>query len=214
MKILLTAFDPFGGEKVNPALEAVKRVEDEIKGAEIVKLEIPTVFKEGPKTIFDKIEEINPDVVLSIGQAGGRSALTVEFVGINWADGRIADNAGNQPVGEKIFEDGETAYISTLPVKGMVENIRKNGIPAHLSYTAGTFVCNDVLYSVLYYISKNNKKMKSGFMHVPFAADQVVDKPNGTPFMSLEMIAQGITHAIEAIVELDEDISVNMGQTE
>ncbi|MCT1795960.1 pyroglutamyl-peptidase I [Helcococcus kunzii] len=214
MKILLTAFDPFGGEKVNPALEAVKMVEDEIKGAEIVKLEIPTVFKEGPKTIFDKIEEINPDVVLSIGQAGGRSALTVEFVGINWADGRIADNEGNQPTGEKIFEDGETAYFTTLPVKGMVENIRKHEIPAHMSYTAGTFVCNDVLYSVLYYIDKHNKKIKSGFMHVPFAADQVVDKANGTPFMSLEMIAQGITHAIEAIVELDEDIDVNMGQTQ
>lgn len=214
MKILLTAFDPFGGEKVNPALEAVKLVEDNIKGAEIIKLEIPTVFSKGPKTIFEKIDEINPDVVLSIGQAGGRSAMSVEFVGINWADGRIPDNEGNQPLGQKIFEDGETAYTSALPVKGMVENMRKNGIPAYLSYTAGTYVCNDVLYSVLYYVNKNKKNIKSGFIHVPYAADQVVDKPNGTAFMSLEMIAKGITHAIEAIVELDEDINVNMGQTE
>lgn len=214
MKILLTAFDPFGGEKVNPALEAVKMVEDTINGAEIIKLEIPTVFGKGPKKIFDKIEEVNPDVVLSIGQAGGRSAMSVEFVGINWADGRIADNEGNQPVGEKIFEDGETAYISTLPVKSMVEKIRKNGIPAHLSYTAGTFVCNDVLYSVLYYIDKNKKDMKSGFIHVPFAADQVVDKPNGTAFMSLEMIAKAITHAIEAIIEPGEGKNISMGETE
>jgi len=214
MKILLTAFDPFGGEKVNPALEAVKMVDDKIKDAEIVKLEIPTVFSKGPKKIFEKIEEINPDVVLSIGQAGGRSAMSVEFVGINWADGRIADNEGNQPVGQKIFEDGETAYISTLPVKSMVENIRKNGIPAHLSYTAGTFVCNDVLYSVLYYIDKNKKDMKSGFIHVPFAADQVVDKPNGTAFMSLEMIAKAITHAIEAIIEPGDDANISMGETE
>lgn len=214
MKILLTAFDPFGGEVVNPALEAVKRVKENINGAEIIKLEIPTVFRKGPKTIFQKIDELNPDVVLSIGQAGGRSAIAVEFVGINWADGRIPDNDGNQPIGEKIFEDGETAYFSNLPVKAMVENIRKNNLPAFVSYTAGTYVCNDVLYSVLYYIHKHNKEMKSGFIHVPFAPDQAIDKPNGTPTMSIEDITRAIEYAIEAILENDEDIEKSMGQME
>lgn len=214
MKILLTAFDPFGGESVNPALEAVKMVRDEIEGAEIIKLEIPTVFKKGPQTIFKKIDEINPDAVLSIGQAGGRSAITVEFVGINWADGRIADNEGNKPTGEKIFDDGENAYFSSLPVKAMVENIRKNEIPAFLSYTAGTFVCNDVLYSVLYYIHKNNLDMKSGFIHVPFAPDQVVSKPNNTSSMSVEMIAKAIECALESIVKTDKDLVKSMGETE
>lgn len=214
MKILLTGFDPFDGEKINPALEAVKEVKNQISGAEIIKLEIPTVFKKGAKTIFDKIEEINPDVVLSIGQAGGRSAITVEFVGINWADGRIEDNEGNQPKGEKIFEDGENAYFATIPVKAIVENIKKNNIPAFLSYTAGTFVCNEVLYSVLYYINKNKKNIRSGFIHVPFTTEQGVEKPNGTPTMSIENITKAIEHSIEAIVENETDIEKSMGQTE
>lgn len=214
MKILVTGFDPFGGESVNPALEAVLALPDQIAGATITKLEIPTVFKKGAKTVFDAIEKENPDVVLSIGQAGGRSAMSVEFVGINWADGRIPDNEGNRPLGEKIFEDGESAYFSTLPVKAMVQSMRERGIPAFLSYTAGTYVCNDVMYSVLYYLSKNHPSTKGGFIHVPFLANQVVDKANGTPFMTKEAIVEGLVAAIEAIATADDDIEVSMGETE
>lgn len=214
MKVLLTAFEPFGGESINPALEAVKRVKESIHGARIVKLEIPTVFQKGHMAVIKKIERIKPDIVLSIGQAGGRSAISVEFVGINWADGRIPDNEGNQPAGEKIYEDGENAYFSNLPVKAMVENIRQNDLPAFVSYTAGTYVCNEVLYSVLYYIEKLQKNMKSGFMHVPFAPDQVLDKPQGTPSMSLEDITRAIEYAVEAIIDNDEDIKIGMGETE
>lgn len=214
MKILLTGFDPFGGEAVNPALEAVKKVKDEILGAQIVKLEIPTVFRKGPQTIFKKIEEVKPDMVLSIGQAGGRSAITVEFVGINYADARIPDNEGNVPIGVKLFEDGENAYFATLPVRAMVEGIKKAGLPAFLSYTAGTYVCNDVLYSILYYQKKHAPNMKAGFIHVPFAMEQIVAKPNGTPAMSVDDIARAIEAAIEAMVTNEQDVKVGMGQTE
>lgn len=214
MRILLTGFDPFGGEAVNPAWEAVKLVPDTISNAQLIKLEIPTVFKKGPQAIFEKIEEVNPDVVLSIGQAGGRSAITVEFVGINWADGRIPDNEGNRPIGEKIFADGETAYFSTLPVKAMFSEIKKQGIPAFLSYTAGTYVCNDVLYSVCYYIEKQNKNIRSGFIHVPFASNQVIDKANGTASMDIRVIAKAIESAIEAICSTQEDIKESMGETD
>ena len=150
MKILLTGFDPFGGEKINPAWEAVKKVRDEINGSEIVKLQIPTVFGKGPKKIEEKIEEINPDVVLSIGQAGNRSCVSVEYVGVNVRVARIPDNEGNEPMYEKIHEDGEDGYISNLPVPKIVENIKKAGLPAYVSFTAGAYVCNDVLYSVRY----------------------------------------------------------------
>ena len=150
MKILLTGFDPFGGEKVNPAWEAVKQVKDEIKGSEIIKLQIPTVFGKGPKKIEEKIEEINPDVVLSIGQAGMRSCVSVEYIGVNARVARIPDNEGNEPMYEKIQEDGADGYISNLPVPEIVENIKKAGLPAYVSFTAGAYVCNDVLYSIRY----------------------------------------------------------------
>ena len=201
MKILLTGFDPFGGEKVNPAWEAVKKVRDEIKGSEIVKLEIPTVFGKGPQKIAEKIEEINPDVVLSIGQAGNRSCVSVEYVGVNVRVARIPDNEGNEPMYEKIQEDGADGYISNLPVPEIVENIKKAGLPAYVSFTAGAYVCNDVLYSIRYLGAKKYKGLKSGFIHVPFIAEQVIDKPAGTPFMSEDDIVKSIEIALETIIE-------------
>ncbi len=201
MKILLTGFDPFGGETVNPAYEAVKLVPENIKGMEIIKLEVPTVFRKGPAYIIEKIRETKPDIVLSIGQAGGRSAITVEFVGINHLDASIPDNEGFQPDGEKIVDKGENAYFSTLPVKAIAENIRANGYPAFISYTAGTYVCNEVLYTVLHYAKEHAPQLKAGFIHVPFALGQVIDKRDGTPSMSVRDIAKAIEHAIEAIVD-------------
>lgn len=148
MKILVTGFDPFGGEKINPAIESVKKLPDTIAGAEIIKLEIPTVIGKSVDKIKAKIEEVHPDVVLSIGQAGGRPDITVERVGINCDDCRIKDNEGNQPIDEKVAKDGPAAYFSTLPIKAMVKNIQDGGVPASVSNTAGTFICNHVLYGV------------------------------------------------------------------
>ena len=205
MKILVTGFDPFGGEPINPAIESVKRLPDNIAGAEIIKLEIPTVRKKSLEKIEKAINEHNPDVILSIGQAGGRFDISIERVGINLDDFRIPDNEGNQIIDEPIFPDGENSYFVKLPVKAMVQNVQKNNIPASVSYTAGTFVCNHVLYGVLYLIEKKYKGKKSGFIHIPFLPQQVVDKRN-TPSMELNTIIKGLTAAIEAIVKNNEDI--------
>ena len=204
MKILVTGFDPFGGEPINPAIESVKRLPDNIAGAEIIKLEIPTVRKKSLEKIEKAINEHNPDVILSIGQAGGRFDISIERIGINLDDFRIPDNEGNQIIDEPIFPDGENSYFVKLPVKAMVQNVQKNNIPASVSYTAGTFVCNHVLYGVLYLIEKKYKGKKSGFIHIPFLPQQVVDKRN-MPSMELNTIVKGLTAAIEAIVN-NEDI--------
>ncbi|NLW23183.1 MAG: pyroglutamyl-peptidase I [Tissierellia bacterium] len=211
MKILVTGFDPFGGEKVNPAYEAVKLIPDKIAGSEIIKLEIPTVFTRSALVVEEAIKEHNPDVVLSIGQAGGRSSITVERVAINLAEARIPDNDGEQPIDQKIKEDGENAYFATIPVKAMVKKIREKGIPAHVSYTAGTYVCNSIMYNVLYMADKKYPNIRAGFIHVPYAPEQVVDKPEGTPSMPVETIAKAIEYAIEAIVENEEDYKGSMG---
>ena len=205
MKILVTGFDPFGGEPINPAIESVKKLPDNIAGAEIIKLEIPTVRKKSLEKIEKAINEHNPDVILSIGQAGGRFDISIERVGINLDDFRIPDNEGNQIIDEPIFLDGENSYFVKLPVKAMVQNVQKNNIPASVSYTAGTFVCNHVLYGVLYLIEKKYKGKKSGFIHIPFLPQQVVDKRN-MPSMELNTIVKGLTAAIEAIVKNNEDI--------
>ena len=210
MKILVTGFDPFGGEKINPAIESVKQLPDTIAGAEIIKLEIPTVARKSLQRIDEAIKKYDPDIILSIGQAGGRADITVERIGINIDDSRIADNEGNQIVDEPVFSDGEPAYFSTLPVKAMVENIRRTGIPASISYTAGTFVCNHVLYGVRYLIEKKYKGKKSGFIHIPFLPEQVVDKRN-MPSMSLETIILALISAIEAIVANEGDIKKSEG---
>ena len=200
MKILLTAFDPFGGEPVNPAQQAVEAVKDCIAGAEIVKCIVPTVFGKSIETVYAAMKKEKPDLTLCIGQAGGRIGMTPERVAINLNDARIKDNEGQQPFDTKIFEDGPDAFFTLLPVKAMVDKMLKAGIPASLSYTAGTFVCNHLMYGVLYYISKEFPGMKGGFMHVPFLHEQVLDKKN-TPSLSKEDIVKGIEASIEAIVE-------------
>lgn len=200
MKILLTAFEPFGGESINPAQEAVKLVKDNIKGADIVKIDVPVVFNKAGEVVYEAMKKENPDVVFCIGQAGGRIGITPERVAINLQDARIKDNDGNQPFDVKCFEDGENALFTLLPVKAMVENIKKAGIPASVSYTAGTFVCNDLMYAVLYHIKKEFPNTIGGFMHVPFLHDQVLARPN-TPSLSNDDIVKGIEAAIEAIVD-------------
>ena len=192
MKILVTGFDPFGGEKINPAIESVKKLPDKILGAEIIK--------------------VNPDVVLSIGQAGGRPDITVERVGINCDDCRIKDNEGNQPIDEKVVEDGPAAYFATVPIKAMVEHIKEGKIPASVSNTAGTFICNHVLYGVCHIKATEYPNMRTGFIHIPFLPEQVTDKKN-MPSMALETIVKGLELAIEDIITNKEDIVVTGGKT-
>ncbi|MEG2634459.1 MAG: pyroglutamyl-peptidase I, partial [Oscillospiraceae bacterium] len=145
MKLLLTAFDPFGGDKINPALEAVKLVRDKIGEVEIIKLVVPTVFGKSIDTVAEAIEKYLPDEVLCIGQAGGRFDITPERVAINVDDARIPDNEGNQPIDKPIFADGEPAYFATIPIKAIAQRIKDAGLPSSVSNSAGTFVCNHLM---------------------------------------------------------------------
>ena len=213
MKILVTGFDPFGSDKINPAIEAVKKLPDTIKGAKIIKLEIPTVFNKSAQVVHQAIVKEQPDYVLNVGQAGGRSALTPERVAININDGRIPDNDGYQPLGEPIQADGDTAYFTQLPIKAIAKAIRAAGLPAIVSNTAGTYVCNHIFYQVQYMRTKEFPKLKAGFIHIPFLPEQVITRPN-QPSMALADIVKGLTAAIGAIVERDgqSDIKAVEGQ--
>lgn len=148
--------------------------------------------------------------MVSIGQAGGRFGITPERVAINIDDARIQDNEGNQPVDTSVFADGENAYFTNLPVKAMVAEMVKAGLPASLSNTAGTFVCNHVMYGVLYMINKKYPHMRGGFIHVPYITQQVATKAN-TPSMSIEDITRGLEICIKVISETKDDIKVAAG---
>lgn len=199
MKLLITGFDPFGGEKTNPAIEVVKRLPAAIAGATVVPLEIPTVFGTCAEVVRQAIITERPDVVLSVGQAGGRSALTPERIAINLDDGRIPDNAGFQPVDQPIQPNGPAAYFTQLPVKAMAQAIRQAGLPSHVSTTAGTYVCNHIMYEVQHLRATEFPQLQAGFIHIPFLPEQVV-KRSGVPSLSLTDDVRGLTAAIRAIV--------------
>ncbi|WP_077598434.1 pyroglutamyl-peptidase I [Olsenella urininfantis] len=212
-KVLVTGFQPFGGEPMNPAWEAVRALPDVIAGAEVVKAEVPVVFGAGFAAVEEKIDECSPDLVLCIGQAGGRAKLSPEFVGINCADARIPDNDGNQPLAERIVEDGPDAYFSSLPVRAMAKAMNEAGIPAEVSFTAGTYVCNDMLYRLMHCLATKHPAVAGGFMHVPFAPVQATRLPSATPSMSLADMTAGIQLALEVALAGKEDTSASMGAT-
>ena len=200
MRVLITGFSPFGGEEINPSFEAVRKLRDIIASAEIVKLEIPTVFNKSIIELENAIIKEKPDIVICVGQAGGRFELTIERVAINVDDARIPDNEQNQPIDKAVFDAGENAYFSNLPIKAMVEEIRKGGIPASISNSAGTFVCNHIMYGLLHLIHTKYPTVRGAFIHAPFIPTQVMNKPN-TPYMEIEKITQGLTLAIKAAIE-------------
>lgn len=204
MKVLVTGFDPFGGESINPAWEAVKAIPRQIAGTDVVTVQIPTVFRKSVDAVLAAAKEHNPDVILCVGQAGGRFDMTVERVAINIDDARIKDNEGNQPIDLPIYEDGEFAYFTNLPIKAMVAEMQKEGCPASVSNTAGTFVCNHIMYAVLHHITKDKIAKKGGFIHVPYIPEQVVDKKN-TPYMETSRITKSLIACIKAIKENETD---------
>ncbi len=213
MKIILTGFEPFGGESTNPAWDSVQMVADNVAGITVIKAELPCVFGESGEVLDKLIERENPDFVLCVGQAGGRATLAVERVGINLMDARIGDNKGNSPVDEPVFADGKEAYFSNLPVKAMVAAIRESGVPSSVSYTAGTYVCNYILYHTLHRIATKHPNIKGGFIHVPFSTEQGVNKPPNVATMELATIAKGLTAAIACLATATEDITVSEGTT-
>lgn len=215
MKILVTGFEPFDGASINPALEAVRRLPGTVAGAEVVKAELPVVFGRDREVLAAAVAEHRPDVVVCIGQAGGRTHVTPEFVGINYAHARIPDNDGNQPLAQPIVEGGPDAYFTKLPVHAMVERMRAAGIPAAVSYTAGTFCCNEMLYAVLHLCATAYPAMRGGFIHVPYATEQAASMGEGTASMPVETMVEGLTLALQAIVEHPEgDVVGASGGTE
>ena len=208
MKIIVTGFDPFGGETINPSIECVKAL-PEIEGVELIRLELPTVFKESAKRLNEVINDVKPDAVLSVGQAGGRPGITMERIAINVDDARIPDNISQQPIDETIQTEGEAAYFTTLPIKRIVKAIREAGISAEVSNSAGTFVCNHIIYQSLFAATKADKPFKAGFMHIPFIPEQTTDKPS----LPLEESTRALQIAIETIRDYlnDEDIKVQEG---
>lgn len=188
-RLLITGFDPFGGETVNPAWQAVKLLPDTVGGFELCKLGIPTVFDKAAEAVLAKAEEFQPDVILCIGLAGGRDAVTPERIAVNIRDARISDNEGNQPQGEFVAPDGPAAYFATVPVEKMAQAIRDAHIPGAVSNTAGTFVCNDTLYLLLHHYAGTSTKV--GFIHVPRIPEQ------GSPSLELTRTAAALAAAIE-----------------
>lgn len=193
-KLLITGFDPFGGETRNPSREAVMALPDEIGGYALTKLEIPTVFGVAAETVLRTAEALCPDVILCVGQAGGRAAMTPEAVAINLREASIPDNAGNQPRNLPVAEGGPAAYFVTLPVREMVAAVKAAGVPCALSYSAGVFVCNDLLYTLLH--RYDGTDVRVGFIHIPYLPEQAGE---GVASLPLGEAVRGLTAAIGAL---------------
>lgn len=189
-KLLITGFDPFGGATINPAWEAVKQLPDQIGDYSLTKLQIPTVFGAGAQAVLKAAQSLQPDLILCIGQAGGRSAVTPERIAVNIRDARIADNTGNQPIGEYVDPNGPAAYFATVNVIAMAQAAASHDISATVSNSAGAFVCNDVFYSLLHHYDQTSTHV--GFIHVPWLPEQ------GTPSLPLEQTVSALKVMIES----------------
>ena len=191
-KLLITGFELFGGEEINPSWDAVSRLPDIIGEYQLTKQHIPVVFGEAADMITQTAKDLCADTILCIGLACGRAAITPEFVGINLRHATIPDNSGNQPQDKAIIEGGAAAFFSTIPVRKIANAIKAAGIPSQVSYSAGAYVCNDVLYTLL--ARFENSETKVGFLHVPYCTEQ-----NKTPALPLQDIVKALTIAIEQL---------------
>ncbi len=199
MKILLTGFEPFGQEKVNPSWEAVKAFPEVMEDVEVLKICLPVSFQKAMMMLEQAVDDYRPDVVLSIGQAGGRCPIEVERVAINIADSKNPDNDGYQPQECQLRADAPNAYFSDLPGKRMVEAIQEQGIPATVSNSAGLYVCNSVFYTALHLVYSKYPNMQAGFIHVPYLPCQVVGK-NKQPSLSAETTVQALIAVLHTLM--------------
>lgn len=197
--LLLTGFEPFGGETINPSWEVARRLDGEpIAGLRVVARQLPCRFGEAAEALRQALHACRPALVLALGQAGGRSDLSVERVAINVDDARIPDNAGAQPVDVPVAPDGPAAYFSTLPIKAIVAGLRAQGVPASVSQTAGTFVCNHVFYALMHAL-RDRPTVRAGFVHLPLLPEQAARQP-GQPSMPLDWMVVGIRAALAIAV--------------
>jgi pyroglutamyl-peptidase len=207
--VLLTGFAPFGGETVNPSWQAVRALHGRhINGHRIVARQLPVEFGASLKELRATIRETKPALVLCVGQAGGRASISLERVAINVDDARIPDNAGAQPIDSEIVKEGPAAYFTGLPIKAMLAALREAGIPAEVSQTAGTYVCNHVFYGLMYAL--RNRRIRGGFVHIPYSPEQAGRYP-GTPALPVETVVRGLRIALRAALETGADRKLAAG---
>ena len=198
MNIIVTGFEPFLNNKENPTQEIVRLLPKSIKGHQITSLELPVVFDECFDLLQEKIDELNPGLVICLGLAQGRNQITPERVALNLKSVSVADNKGNKFIDEAIVEDGENAYFSTLPLQKMVDKMKEKDIPAGISNTAGLYVCNNIMYHLLHYNKVNELNMMAGFIHVPMMDEQENEK--GHFSLPLPTILEGVIDSIKACI--------------
>lgn len=210
--VLITGFEPFGGEAVNPSWEVVKQLDGAmVAGERVVARQLPCVFGEALTALYAALDEHQPVLTIAVGQAGGRVDITVERVAINVDDARIADNKGQQPVDVPVVADGPAAWFSSLPVKAIVAALREQGIPASVSQTAGTFVCNHVMYGLLHALN-GRRGAKGGFIHIPYLPEQAAAHP-GEASMAVQTVRAALETAIAVSLRQEGDVKIVGGAT-
>lgn len=210
-RVLVTGFEPFGGEELNPSAEIVRHLNGrEIAGAPVTGAVLPCVFGRAASELKRLLGDVDPAVVIAIGQAGGRAEITPERVAINVDDARIPDNAGAQPVDRPVVRGGPAAYWTTLPIKAIVTALRARGVPAAVSQTAGTFVCNHVFYAMMHAL-RARRSVRAGFVHVPWLPEQA---KHGTPSLPLAKMVEAVAVAVELALTMPRDLHIAEGRTE
>ena len=210
-RVLVTGFEPFDNDSVNPSWEAARRVDGwRCEGHEAIARRLPCVYRAIRPQLAALLDELSPDIVIALGLAGGRVDFSIERVAINVDDARIPDNADDQPIDRPSVEDGPAAYFSTLPIKAILRRLRAAGLPASVSNSAGTFVCNHLLYGVLHFLAASGRPARAGFIHVPWLESQAVTRP-GEPAMALATMVRGVEAAIAAALATREDVKMAAG---
>lgn len=200
MKILVTAFEPFGSQALNPALEVLRCLPDQLAGAELIRLPVPVVFGLAAQTVIQAIEEYQPQACLMLGLAGGRAEISLERAALNVDDARIPDNYGEQPQDQPIDPHGPAAYFTTLPFRAMIAAVLQQGVPAGVSNSAGTYVCNHLMYAVLHHIAQHGLAVRAGFMHLPFLPQQAAAEPNNPPSLPLDALILAVETCLRVII--------------
>lgn len=212
MKALVTGFDPFGGETLNPSLEAIRLLPTSLGALQIATQRLPAAFEASLPMLYAAIARERPDIVLCLGEAGSRTELSPERVAINVRDARIRDNAGDQPVDVAVVEGGPAAYFTTLPIKAATAAMRQAGVPVALSNTAGTFVCNHVFYGLMHYAAVHKARFRGGFMHTPYLPTQAAHHAKASS-MAVEVIVRGVEIMLRVCATTDTDLLVSEGET-
>ncbi|MEV5599048.1 pyroglutamyl-peptidase I [Streptomyces sp. NPDC052496] len=211
-RILLTGFEPFDGESSNPSWEAVQEAAAAPPaGLELTAVELPCVYGRSRTALREAVAAHDPGIVLCVGQAGGRPDLTVERIAVNIDDARIPDVSGAQPIDETIVPGGPAAYFAALPVKACVAAVREAGVPASVSNTAGTFVCNHVFYDLMHLIATERPALRGGFVHVPYAPGQVAGR--SLPSLAVSAVAEGLRVIAATAARTNTDIKAVGGAT-